>query len=45
MAEKMFYEDTVYRYAAENTRRLYPAGLQPLEDVIREVMGDDGTSM
>lgn len=34
-------EDTVYRYAAENTRRLYPAGLQPLEDVIREVMGDD----
>ena len=34
-------EDTVYRHAAENTRRLYPAGLQPLEDVIREVMGDE----
>lgn len=34
-------EDTVYRYAAANTRRLYPAGLQALEDVIREVMGDE----
>ena len=34
-------EDTVYQCAAENTRRLYPAGLQPLEDVIREVMGDE----
>lgn len=34
-------EETVYRYAAANTRRLYPAGLQALEDVIREVMGDE----
>lgn len=34
-------EETVYRYALENTRRLYPATLQSMEDVIREMMGDD----
>lgn len=34
-------EETVYRYALENTKRLYPATLQSMEDVIREMMGDD----
>ena len=34
-------EETVYRYALENTKRLYPAALQSMEDVIREMMGDD----
>lgn len=34
-------EETVYRYALENTRRIYPVTLQPMEDVIREMMGDD----
>lgn len=33
-------EETVYRYAAANTKRIYPTSLQHLEDVIREVMGD-----
>ena len=34
-------EETLYGYALENTRRLYPVILQSLEDVIRDVMGDD----
>ena len=34
-------EETVYRYALENTRRMYPVTLQSMEDVIREMMGDD----
>lgn len=34
-------EESLYGYALENTRRLYPVILQSLEDVIRDVMGDD----
>lgn len=34
-------EESLYGYALENTRRLYPVILQSLEDVIKDVMGDD----
>lgn len=33
-------EGDLYRHAVENTKRLYPVTLQPMEDVIRDIMGD-----
>lgn len=33
-------EETVYRYAMANTKRVYPASLQSMEDAVREVMGN-----
>lgn len=32
-------EDTLYRHALENTRRLYPARLVPLAEVVQEMTG------
>ena len=34
-------EETVYQYARENTKRLYPVIRQSMEDVIRDMMGAD----
>lgn len=34
-------EGDLYRHALENTKRLYPVSLQPMGDVIRDIMGDD----
>lgn len=34
-------EETVYKYALENTKRLYPVIRESMEDVIRDMMGKD----